>query len=365
MSINHNSLDIRSPRLRVEINGVNINSIMQADIMAAGSRRTSKFELTASVNDFSKRDSWLNTLSGRVSAEIFMRLQPSDDEESMFEGLVDAVSFDPIQKVARVRGTDYSSLLSSSAYQESFCNRTSGEIAAAIASRHGFDTNIVSTFTLVGSYRYDGYNKMLLNAHTDIISEWELLKHLAKIEGFETFVQGKVLFFTPASLLPRNNISLDTSKVMKISLHKNCPLYEQTSLTVKSWNSWLGQTSSYTNGSSVNAAIPDAITVADNTEMQIAIIKPNLTDENAQNMALRYTDTLNRQVLSVDVVMPGETMMNPYDVLTVSTGATEFDSDYIVSSIRRHFSATAGFSQHVQGYATGAAPANSQDTALQ
>jgi len=43
--------------------------------------------------------------------------------------------------------------------------------------------------------------------------------------------------------------------------------------------------------------------------MQIAIIKPNLTDENAQNMALRYTDTLNRQVLSVDVVMPGETMM--------------------------------------------------------
>ncbi len=365
MPIHHDSLDPRSPRLRVEINGTNVNSVMHADITASGSCKTSKFELIVSVNDFSRPSSWLNTLSGRVSVEIFARLRPDGAERSMFQGLADTASLDPIQKVARIQGRDYSALLSNSAFQESFYNRTSGEIAASIALRHGFDTNIASTSALVGSYQYNGYNKMLLNAHSQIVNEWELLKYLARIEGFEALIQGKVLVFAPVSSLPSNNISLDPSMVGKINFHKNCSLYDQTNLTVKSWNSWLGQTSCYTNGTSSNSKLPDAVTIADNSAMEMAIIKPNLTDENARGMALRYMDTINRQMLTIDVAMPGEIMMNPYDVLTLSTGAAEFDTEYVIRSIRRHFSAIAGFSQRVQGYSVGGAVATSEGTALQ
>jgi len=338
---------------------------MHADVSATGSCKTSRFELTLSANDFTQPSSWLNTISGKASVQIFISVGPDGNETSMFEGLADGTFLDPIQKIARIQGRDYSALLSSSTYQESFCNRTSSEIVTSMATRHGFDMNIVPTSTLVGSYQNNGYNKMLLNAHSPIVSEWDLLKHLAKIENFEAFIRGRVLVFAPAALLFGNNIPLDPTMATKINFRKSCPLYDQINLAVKSWNSWLGQSSGYTDGSSSSEMSPDAVAISDNSAMEIAIVKPNLTDEVARSMALHYMDAINKRMLGVDIVMPGDTMISPYDVLTLSTGSAEFDTDYIVRSVRRHFSSTSGFSQHVQGYSTGSNSTSSEGSSLQ
>ena len=353
MATNPDDLAPRSPRVRIQVNGISVDSVLHADFTASGSCKSSKFEVIVSLIGGSQTTQWLNEITGRVALEIFLRIRTSDDEISMFEGFVDNISLDPIQKIARLRGRDYSALLASSTYQESYQNQTSSEIAATIAARHGFNSNIVATTALVGSYQSDGFSQILLNAHSRITSEWDLLIHLAKIEDFELFVIGKTLVFAPITSLQSNNLVLTPGMATKISFQKTCPLYEQTTLTVKSWNSWLGQEARYSGGPSTTNSLPDAITMADTSGMQIAIIKPNLTDQSAQNMALRYIDTLMKQILNVNVVMPGELDLSPYDILSINGGGTDFDTDYVVKSIRRHFSATAGFSEYIRGYASG------------
>jgi hypothetical protein len=74
-------------------------------------------------------------------------------------------------------------------------------------------------------------------------------------------------------------------------------------------------------------------------------------------MVQRYQALLNEQQLNVDIVMPGELLIKPFDRLTVRTGTSGFDADYIVKSVRRQYSSNAGFVQHISGFTPGSDPA--------
>src|SRR5271165_1160673 len=230
----------RTPRLRVLINGVNVNSVMHAEISNRGSFKSSRFELTISITRNTPDNSWLRLLHGKIAVIIFVFPDISSDIGMTFEGMADSISIDQTNGIARVIGRDYSAILVESTYQYSFCNQTASEIANSIAIRHGFRTNISATSTMVGSYQ-EGYNQILLNTHSRAINEWDLLIQLARGEGFELFTDGSTLVFTPASVLPRGNVPINVNTVIKISFHRDCPLSEKTVLTVKSWNSWLAQ----------------------------------------------------------------------------------------------------------------------------
>jgi hypothetical protein len=348
--INPDATSVNTPRIWAQINGAPVNSIMHADMTNAGSCKSSRFELTIStLGDFSGNQ-WLDLLTGKVTVEILMRSQPDGSDVSMFEGLADSIALDPINGVARVQGRDFSSILINSTYQDSFCNQTASEIANHIAGRHGFTPNITATSAMVGSYQGDDYNSVLLNAHSRITSEWDLLMHLAKTAGFELFIDGTSLVFGPLSSLRQNYATIDTSCVNSLKFHQMCPLTDQTNLTVKSWNSWLSQVSLYTDGQSTDQAICDVTSLSNAPGTEIAIIKPNLTPRGAQQLAQQHLLALNEQQQKVEIVMPGEFSLKPFDVLSVSGGGSNFDADYIVRSVRRNFSATAGFVQYIQGF---------------
>ena len=350
MLVNPEATSVRATRIRAQINGATVNSIMHADIIRAGSCKSSRFELTVSTLGDTSGNQWLDLLTGKVTVEILMRSQPDGNDVSMFEGLADSIALDPINGVARVQGRDYSSILVNSTYEDSFCNQTASEIVASIAGRHGFTPNITTTSTMTGSYQSDNYNQVLLNAHSRITSEWDLLIHLAKIAGFELFIDGTTLVFAPLSSLPQNYVAIDRSQVKSIKFHKMCPLTDQTILTVKSWNSWLSQVSLYTDEQSVNQPLSDVTSLSNAPGTEIAIIRPNLTPQGAEQLAQQHLLVLNEQKLTVEIVMPGEFSLKPFDVLSVTGGGSNFDADYTVRSVRRHFSATAGFVDYIQGF---------------
>ncbi len=110
---------------------------------------------------------------------------------------------------------------------------------------------------MVGSYQCDGYNQVLLNVHSNIVTEWDLLKYLAKVEGFELFVDGTTLVFTPAESLSRINRLINASDVTALIFHNVCPTSDLTMLTVKSWNSWLGQALIRTSDQSASQSATD------------------------------------------------------------------------------------------------------------
>lgn len=269
----------------------------------------------------------------------------------IFDGLADDIAVDPINGTARLIGRDYSSVLINSTYQSSFCNQTASEIANSIASRHGFISNITSTTTMVGSYQCDGYNQVLLNAHSQITSEWNLLKYLSRTEGFELFVDGTTLVFGPADALPRTTLSIGSADVIALTFHLVCPTSAQTILTAKSWNSWLGQAVTYTDDRSFDPSAPGLPTLNADPGTEIAMIRPNLTPQGAEQLVNQRLDALNEQATTVQITMPGELALMPGDLLAVASGNNVFDGNYIVKSVRRQFSSAGGFVQHVQGSA--------------
>jgi hypothetical protein len=220
--------------------------------------------------------------------------------------LADSITLDPINNVVRVQGRDYSSVLINSTYQHAFCNQTSSEIANFIAERHGFDSVITETSPMAGSYQCDGYNQVLLNAHSRITTEWGLLAYLAKVEGFQLFIDGRTLMFCPLSSIQQNHITVDKSNATAIRFYKTCPLSTLTTLMVKSWNSWLSEPILQTREQSSTQVVPGTLSVNDTSGAEIAIVRPNLSPRDAEQIAQRYQDEFNDQTLNVAIVMPGE-----------------------------------------------------------
>lgn len=341
------------PRVTAQVNGAIVNSIMQVDISLFGSYKSSRFEMTVSTNGDTSDNQWLSLLGGRVVVEICIQTQQPEGDVSMFEGLADSVAIDPINHTARIMGRDYSSILISSAYQNAFCNQTASEIANYVATRHGLDSNITATTNMIGSYQCDGYNQVLLNAHARATNEWDLLTQLARNESFELFIDGSTLVFAPMTSLPNNNTSITISNVISMKLVRNCPLSDLTTLTVKSWNSWQGQAFSYTDDQSSGQPAISVSGLPADPGTEIAIVRPNLTSQDTERIANQHLEALSRQEKMVHIVMPGETMLKPRDILCVSGTGSDFDANYFVNSVRRSLSSTAGFIEYVEGALVG------------
>jgi phage protein D len=338
--------------VRAHLNGVAVDSILHIDMTIAGSNRSSQFEITVSIEDRLQTERWLNPSTGKVAVTIFMHCQEYDSDTVIFQGLADGVAFDPINRVARVQGRDYSSVLISSGYQNSFCNQTASEIAGQIAQRHGFDQDIVATSAMVGSYQSSTYNKVLLNTHSRITSEWDILTQLATSEGFELFVSGTTLVFAPLASLQTNNWTISNDYVKSIKFHKVCPLSGQTSIVVKSWNSWLNQSLASTSQQSYSQVDSSTGGLNGDLATEVAIVKPNLTSQGAERLALRYSDQLNQQGLVVEFILPGNLSLAPRDIVTIDGNGAGFDADYLVKSVHWRYSSTGGFTQSVRGFAT-------------
>lgn len=351
MSNDSDKAYFRAPRVWVQINGALVNSVLHVDMTNSGSCKSSRFELTVSTNVDKISNQWLDLIDGKVTVQIFMRSEWLGNDIMAFEGLADNIAIDSINRTARILGRDYSSVLINSMHQSAFCNQTASEIANCIAARHGFSSNILRTETMIGSYQCGGYNQVLLNAHSRIVNEWELLVHLAISEGFELFIDGTTLVFAPSNSLPSINAVIDVSNVIGMKFYKNCPSSNQTTLTVKSWNSWLNETLLHTDDQSSDQAVP-SIGRNNDPGSAIAIVRPNLNPQSAERLAKRHIDALNEQELNVHIVMAGDMSLSPRDVLTVSGSGSSFDDIYIVRSVRRYFSSTSGFTQHIQAFTT-------------
>jgi phage protein D len=340
---------VRTPRINACLNDVTVDSVMRLDVNLSGSCKSSRFELTVSTLGL-RLPLWLLQLP---TTPVTVSISVSDDDNntnsSILQGLADSVAYDPINQVARIEGRDYSAVLVSSSYQGSYCNQTSSEIASQIAIRHGFTPIITVTSKLVGSYQCDGYNQVLLNAHSHVLTEWDLLSDLATKEGFELFVTGTNLVFAPLASLQVNYITLALSDIKSIRLHQECSLSGQNTVTVKSWNSWLGQALCYADGQTTDQSVTNPLALNCDAGIEIALVKPNLSSQGVQQIAQNYAARLQQQSTSVEIVIPGEVSLQPFDIVSITGIGDGFESDYLVRSVRRQFSPTAGFVDFIRG----------------
>lgn len=266
--------------------------------------------------------------------------------QSLIQGHADSVALDPVRGRVKIAGRDLTAAFMESKTQDAFANQTSSDIAAILADRHGLATSITPTTTPVGRYYQNEHDRITLNQFSRAITEWDLLVFLARQEGFDLFVQGTTLFFQPPSdqLVPA--FVVQPSELTDLQLRRSLTLARDIQVTVKSWNS-RQQTAFTQTASAQGPRGSNGSGLPPGKPQRYILVRPNLTPDQALQLAQRVLTELTQHERVVDLGMPGELTLTPRDQLLLTGTNTDFDQVYYVDSIERSLD-HAGFRQRVR-----------------
>jgi phage protein D len=336
---------IRYPRLAVLANGTPVAGAIEAQVYSNNHYAADRFSVTVALNaDPSSAAFWSGT------PDILLDVRMSLDGigfTSVVQGAVDLVDLDLVQGVIRAEGRDLTATLIESRTQETFANRTASEIAQLFAGRHNLASEVAETRTPVGRYYQDEHDRITLGQFSRATTEWDLLVFLAQQEGFDVFVSGSTLYFQPpAGADVALTLSPDT--VLDLRLERSLTLARDIEVTVKSWNS--RQQNAFTQtarsrGHGQGAGLGGG---RSGPPQRYVIVRPNLTSDQALQLAQQKLAELTRHERVISATMPGELTLTPRSLITLQGTGTDFDQTYYVDTIERHLHMEGGFTQHLR-----------------
>ncbi|MBN9559422.1 MAG: hypothetical protein J0H14_01675 [Alphaproteobacteria bacterium] len=336
---------IRYPRLAVLANGMSVLGVIEAQVYSNNHYAADRFSVTIALNaDPSNAAFWSGT------ADILLDVRMSLDGigfTSVVQGAVDHVDLDPVQGVIHAEGRDLTAALIETRTQETFANRTSSEIAQLFAGRHNLSSQVTETRTPVGRYYQDEHDRITLGQFSRATTEWDLLVFLAQQEGFDVFVSGTTLHFQPPAGADVA-LTLSPDAVLDLRLERSLTLARDIEVTVKSWNS--RQQSAFTQtarsrGRGQGAGLGGGRA---GPPQRYVIVRPNLTSDQALQLAQQKLAELTRHERVISATMPGELTLTPRSLITLQNTGTEFDQTYYVDTIERHLHMEGGFTQHLR-----------------
>jgi len=256
---------------------------------------------------------------------------------SMILGLADCVEVDPARGEVLVEGRDLTARFITARTQENFENRTASDIATTLALRQGLAPAVTPTTALVGRDFQNDHSRTTLDQHAKSTTEWDLLTRLAEQEGFDVWVTGRVLNFSPLAL-DDAPLLLTPEDCISIRLERNLALSSGLSVSVKSWDCRGNQAITQTAAISGNAG----------TAASYVVVRPNMGAEAAQSLAQRILAQMAQQARRVAIEMPGDLTTQPRDTLVVAGTGTDFDGIYILTAVERRMSFQHGFLQTIE-----------------
>lgn len=349
----NNSLAWRQPRLRVLANGILLPGVIEADITSNNHYAADRFRLTAALGAAPVGAANVFSDTGQIAIDIAVSIDGGGSFTSLLQGVVDSVLIDPVLNTLSLRGRDYTSGLIEARTQETFANQTSSDIATTLATRHALVADVQATTTPVGRYWQLEHDRITLDAFARAISEWDLLVALARIEGFDVWIDGTTLHFRPglpqsapvAVLRPIATLS-GPANVTSLHLERTLTLARDIEVTVKSWNS--RQQTAFVQTARASRTTPA------NTQGQAAkpqsyvYVVPNLTPDRALALAQSRLAELSRHERVILAEMPGDITLTPRQQLRLEGTGTAFDQIYWIDEIDRHIHAEHGFTQRLR-----------------
>lgn len=344
----------RTPALRLIANGQAVAGVVEAEIRANNHLAADRFSasIALGVDLFATASFW------SAAQDISVDLQFSLDGtgfESLLQGLVDTVSMDPVGGLVRIEGRDFTAELIDTRTQEAFSNRTSSEIAVLLAQRHGLIPAVTPTTTPVGRYYQDEHDRITLNQFSRATTEWDLLTFLARQEGFDIFVHGTTLYFMPAQQQSDLRV-LRPEDCIDLHLLRSLTLARDIEVTVKSWNSRQKTAFSQTARAARGGRQAGASSSRTQSLQRYVLVRPNLTPDQALQLAQRKLAELTQHERVIEATMPGELSLTPRSAIVLAGTGTDFDQTYFVDVIERSISPHAGFVQRIRAKNTSPRP---------
>ena len=252
-------------------------------------------------------------------------------------------------------GRDYTSLLIDAKTFDRWTNQTASQIATTLAKRHGLTPKVTATTGAVGKiYEIDKIH----DRHGS--TEWELLTWLASIYDFVVYVQGMTLYFgpkpdpktaTPYALQWKNPDALTATtfegNVLSMSFSRTLTVGKGVVVQVHSFNhkQKAGFSVTYPTGKAKGITPGTAKAPAQVYSYVIA----NLTQQDAQARAMKIYNDIIRHELKMSAELPGDNILTPNTMVSVSGTQTPFDTMYYVESVSRRMSFDSGYTMSVRG----------------
>lgn len=335
----------RFPSVRLLVNGTPVIGTTQVEVIANNNFAADRFlaRVALGPDSFATEPFWSSTQDILVDIRFGV---DGTSFQSLIQGLVDSVTIDPVSASVCIEGRDLTAALIETRSQEAFANRTSSEIASLIAQRHGLTPTVTPTTTPVGRYYQNEHDRVTLGLFSQAITEWDQLVFLARQEGFDVFVQGTTLFFQPAEQHPDLRV-LQPADLLELRLQRSLTLARDIEVTVKSWNS--RQKNAFTQtAKAANRRPSGGAGYGPRRPQKYVLVRPNLTPDQALQLAQRRLAELTRHERVIEATLPGELLLTPRSQIALSGTGTDFDQTYFVDVIERSITARGGFIQRIR-----------------
>ena len=327
----------RAPRLLALVNGAVLGSVTDAEVTSNNHYAADRFRATAALAGDPVFGGAFWASGEDIEVDIQFSLDGGASFTSLIRGTVDKVSLDPATGLVHLEGRDLSAALIEARTQEAFANRTASEIATILAQRHGLAANVRTTTTPVGRYYQDEHDQITLDQFSFMTTEWDLLCNLARLEGFDVFVSGTSLNFQPAFVTPDVVLSVAPTDLVDLRMERCLTLARGITVTVKSWN--VRQQTAFAETASLAGS---------GTAQSYVFVQPNLTPDQALNLAQRKLAELAQHERVIELTMPGELTLTPRSMIALNGTGTAFDQSYFVDTIERRIGVGCGFVQRVR-----------------
>ncbi len=341
------------PAARLVIAGVACGTCLEVELEASSSMRASTFQASIALD---AGDPGVTTLLANLGTgalpglpiEIDMGFTAADGSvvwQTMIVGTVDAISMDVLRGVVELEGRDLLGRLIDMPISDEFLNQTSSDIVTTLAARAGLIAEIEATSSLSGQYYQINHSRTALNAFTRFSTAWDLICNLAETEGFDCWVAGSTLNFSPPTSIAANVVSIDvptlqaggigTMNLTNLRFDRRLALDQDVQVTVRSWNS--------RQKAVIEQAYPSNANVSPSSNFVFVV--PNATDDTALAKATALYQNIARHGRVVSGEMAGDLSLMPRAWLTVTGSVGDWDGQYVVDTVIRRMSARGGFNQ--------------------
>lgn len=265
----------------------------------------------------------------------------SDDLVLIFTARCDMIELHPEFQRVSLRGRDLSSLLIDNKTTEKWPNLTSSEIAAQIAEKWGFQSNITATTAIVGHF-YTADHVKLAKADT----YWNVLTYLAQREGFQCFVLGRTLYFgnyaatnsEPYLIAFDGSGQVPSANALGLRFSRDLTLAQDLSVTVRSYHGQRGAAFSATATASKTAKRIERDAQLAQALQHYDYTIPGLTQPECALRAQRILAELTRHELKMSARLPFDAAVYPWVPVQVTGTATPWDATYTPQRVTRRFS---------------------------
>jgi len=349
----------RQPRGVVKINGVRTQWVSwELDNNAFYQADTFRVKLALSAQP----DPTIFASASELDVEIFAGF-PADpanyteaELKSLIYGLVDDVTYDPVQAVVELSGRDFTSVLVDTKTTDKWPNLTASQIAEQIAKAHDLTPVVTATTAKVGTYYEIDHARLSTQR-----SEWDVLTYLANEEGYMVYVRGRELHFEPrpspdaepyvltwqAPTTERGHAIFDGKSVM---FSRNLTLAKDVTVYVRSWNAKNNQgfTQKAKSARTKNTVLKKAAQPIGEPQVYTFNI-PGLTPEQALQRAQSLLREITAHEVKMTAHLPADNVLDITKMIQVVGTGTAFDQMYYPDSIIRQMSLSDGYQMTIHG----------------